>query len=206
MERTEKSIAKNKETKALEALLNNSRTHLQKNGLSQKFLNALAHCFPKTLLPNFAGVYNISQANYRLLNKGMGQEYSCILNLCTDKDVSDGKVGHYVGIIKNKKYTLYLDPFGLPVLRNDVAKIMLASKGEGRFFYNRKRVQSANSSFCGLYALLFLLKMHENEYLRSKNKRAKNLIFAEDDAGGKNDERCVEYLIELVQNYMNDDA
>ena len=180
-----------------------NKIHLQKEGVSQEFLNSLTRCFPNKIVHNFQGVFNLTQAEKRICTLKKEEEFCCIINLCTDEDVERGQVGHFVSIIKRKNGALmYLDPFGLPAIHKGAKTFMRAISKNKFILYNKKCVQSMTSSFCGLYALLFLLKMagqkkeEEEKYAWEK----KNIFFNENDMDGKNDERCLKYINHIVKN------
>ena len=166
--------------------------HVQKAGISHQFLKALIHCFPPQKINNFQGVFTLSNISQILSILKKKDTYCCIFNLCTENEAQMGTVGHYVAFVKKKKYALYLDPYGLPVL-HDSAKFIISRLCENvPLYYNKKCVQSINSTHCGMYVLLFILCTNSNGRIKQK------IVFSDENTDGKNDSRCMEYLYKFT--------
>ena len=95
--------------------------------------------------------------------------------------------GHFVTLVVQPKYCLYIDPFGLPCLNQYLQKcIRLLDRA---LYYNQRQLQSPKSLYCGLYCILFTLYFDKARKNKLTFHRKKLLA---------NDRRCLYYIHEMV--------
>lgn len=101
---------------------------------------------------------------------------------------------HFVTlVVRSGQCAIYVDSFGLPILHPGVRSYLRRVAPGLPVYYNKKRIQSASSVHCGLYAALFAL-----HYDGRRRRRGEGLRFAARAASGENDALCVRYLKELA--------
>lgn len=103
--------------------------------------------------------------------------------------------GHFVAVAADRSRLYYFDPYGL---KADVKEVNHFLKGCGRKIeYNRTRVQSWKSNYCGLYCILYVCY---SDGTRAHKIGKKGLRFYSNQSEKKllqNDRRCVDYLKQM---------
>jgi len=116
---------------------------------------------------------------------------------------------HFVTVYGTPEYVMYIDSMGLPPTRVEVKEFLAQCRRP--FVYNISQVQGDTSSYCGLYAALFVIFL---DYRHSgKINSTWKLQFhvakwneSEHDITNRlksNDERCVT-LIKVLLQHKND--
>ncbi len=135
----------------------------------------------------FRGVY--SSDTLPKINKN--EFYPCGFISNTDKADEPGE--HWVAYFIESKNSLpeYFDSFGLPPLNKDLMSFLPDEK----FKYSDKCIQNILSSFCGYYAIYFIL-------FRSNNYSYENILkhFKEDTK--LNDSYVNEFIQNLIKKFL----
>ena len=115
---------------------------------------------------------------------GKKKKMSLIFNL--SKHNSDGS--HFIAIYTNKNHIIYFDSFGKKCSNKYILKFINKNKKNRPIIYNRKNIQSSNSSFCGFFCLAFILSQKLNIPLKTHVKmyNSKNLML--------NDKIVIDYI------------
>ena len=101
----------------------------------------------------FKGVYAIDQLNFNNIQKPAAY----IIN--TDPSNKPGE--HWFAMIFPKNGPIeYFDPYGLAPINGEIKQIWLRNKNN--FIFNRKKIQSFDSTNCGKYSIFYI-------YLRARN-------------------------------------
>jgi hypothetical protein len=97
--------------------------------------------------------------------------------------------GHFVCIFAISDTVLYVDSYGGKPKQEHVLRFLRLCNREA--MYNKRQVQDYGSSYCGLFALFFLLFLAKRPRLAinffSQKKRLRN-----------NDRLCLRYLLQMV--------
>lgn len=113
------------------------------------------------LLKNFIGCYPVD-----LQPKNLKKEFSIIFNLSKHNELGT----HFVAISNQKNTFVYFDSLGKPCTNNMLKSFIKANIKRKEYSYNRKKVQSDGSTFCGIFCLGFLLsqenKIPMNEFMK----------------------------------------
>ena len=64
---------------------------------------------------------------------------------------------HFVSLCIGRKFVLYIDSFGRPIQDRRVTQFIEKRAPDLPIYYNSTRIQSKSSSYCGLYAVLYVL-------------------------------------------------
>lgn len=116
------------------------------------------------------------------------KRFQIVVNTSRSDD-SLNKVGHFVVIEGHPRFTLYIDPFGLPCTQRDI-QTFLDSCGRSTF-HSSTSVQHPSSMFCPLYCALFILYYHIQPNWQ--------LSFSESD-NSANEEKCMRQLNRLLRD------
>ena len=130
---------------------------------------------------SFRGVYSSDRIS---LGIAALLDFIIIVNL---EKRGSGIVGHFVTIIGSPESVLYLDPYGFPCANEDIENFMRGAKRP--IYCCRKQIQSFNSVYCGVFAMLFALYFDKRPSFKLNFKSVK----LED-----NDKLCMKYLRRLV--------
>ena len=120
----------------LEGLTN---AYIEKNGLK--------------LIKNFLGCY---PADINLKTKK--KNFSVIFNLSNHNETGT----HFVAISCNKDVIIYFDSFGNPCTNKHLKLFLEKNCRNKKLIYNKTKVQSDKSTFCGIFCLGFLLSQQNN--------------------------------------------
>ena len=143
-------------------------------GMTNVMLNRMA----KRLCPNlYRGLYTM----YKLKSISFRPPFSIIVNV--------GQ--HFVTAYVTKEYILYFDSYGRKCCITEEMCDFL-TKYNCPVYYNKSKLQSATSTHCGLYALLFAA------YVDLARKPFELFFYTR--AGKKNDELCKLYLQKIVDH------
>jgi len=108
---------------------------------------------------------------------------------------------HFVVLHKRKNCVFYIDPVGEKCLNKDlrafVTKQLLKYEAPC-FLYNKRKIQSLESSHCGLYCVLFSLLFDFCDVPFSQV----HFVFTKKPSR-ENDTRCVEYIEQLLEIQSN---
>jgi hypothetical protein len=149
-------------------------------GLSNVYIQKVAG---KHARHNFAGTFSCNTIPQTLAER---DSFSFVCNL--DKAGEAGS--HFIAVVADKNTVIYIDPLGIPC-NNGYLKSFLV-RCNRRIVYNERTIQHPLSSFCGFYALLYVL------YFDCSISHNLQLIFS-DTALEDNDGLCVEYLKHLLK-------
>lgn len=117
------------------------------------------------------------------------KSFSVVINLQRRKDIqTQTESGHFAAIAAFSTFTLFIDPFGLPCLQEDV-RAFLKKRGLP-CFYNEKQIQPYDSVFCGLFCLLFVLYFHRCPRWNLKFNKGENVK--------SNEKLCLKFLNKLL--------
>ena len=137
---------------------------------------------------NFYGVFASDEIPRHLLTL---DKFTIIVNLAERRR---GQLnGHFVTICTlNKNSILYIDSFGHPPYQKHVRQFLreCVAIGERQFYRSSRALQPLDSSFCGLYAILFA------SYFNKATRCLKISFIPGSDE--RNDKRCIEFLKKLV--------
>ena len=159
--------------------------HLRREGVSNDFLCNMIKCMNITSA-NFTGVHSPQEWAVPSNGEQLTPYYS-VINI-----KMKNHVGHFIVLITFREYFLYLDPFGLPPITQE-----LKNKTDHKpLFFNIKCIQSANSSYCGLYCLFFIASI-----FCKTDDQLKYYKFADNDSDSLNESRCLEYLYLLFSQW-----
>ena len=170
----------------------------QENGMTNQSVHAL--CTQATRLISVVGGKTVYQGTFsadkipisELLRFSSAKEFSLVINLQKSVDVSKQPTGHFVTVIGCPEYTLYIDPFGLPCIQENVRDFLF--KRQLPVYYSSSVIQESMSVFCGLYCLLFISYFYQWPRW--------NLKFETDTKKLKmNDDLCLYYLNKLFSSY-----
>ena len=105
---------------------------------------------------------------------------------------------HFVAFYATPHKLYYIDSLGHPPPPNSPVErflVMLQNERNTSLTYNKNRIQSLQSSHCGLYASLFVLN-----YDTPRNRRVNDLSFYVDNSEmlRMNDDLCVLYLKSII--------
>ena len=105
--------------------------------------------------------------------------------------------GHFVAIVVDRHRVRYLDPYGLPCQQTQVLTFLkqVGRVGGRQVHFNRRQIQSFDSVYCSLYALLFCLYFDPGRKDRPKFKLE---FYDDEDELLRNDEKCVRYIKDLI--------
>ena len=150
---------------------------------------AVEHLCSQLCTKRFQGVFSADRIPTRRLSK-LG-DFVIVVNL----GKSDMPVGHFVALSKRSmdNYVEYMDSFALPCFQPDVKKFVAACSSDKTARCTvKKRVQSMNSAYCGLYAALFAAYKDREEEMDFELKFNKRELTG-------NDNRCVDYLRRIIK-------
>lgn len=150
-------------------------------GISNNFVNS----FLKRSRVDFDGCFSIDRIPNVILNR---KKFIIVVNTSAYRN----RMGHFITLIKNNEYTLYLDPFGryekTPLVENLLQRI-----GKNIYFLSRP-IQSVLSDYCGFYAIMFVFNY--------THKNMEKMLFLVSNNPFKllsNDRRCVEYIKSMIK-------
>jgi hypothetical protein len=154
-------------------------------GLSNIYIDGVARrC---AVNGTFCGVFSSDAVPEDLAERG--SRFSLVCNLSREHE----KGTHFVVVACTPRRVYYLDPTGLPCTNTELLRF-LAHCGRRRrrlVYCNSKTIQHPLSSFCGFYALLFVLRF-------DRGARWQTLLFADDHRDSTdlfaNDALCLHYL------------
>lgn len=166
-------------------LLGGIKIHLTSGGMTATLLDRLSkRLISQRNLCNFYGVFQGSQIPPHLCSQGRFSFICYLKKWGNGKDISPQKgQGHFVCIYATPTCIWYIDPYGLPCIQHSVLTFLKNCQRDVRC--TTKQIQHKNSTFCGLYALLFTL------YLATRPKF--KLRFYKKSLQ-KNDDRCILFL------------
>ena len=145
----------------------------------------VSNFFINNLLYKFSSIYKgcFSNDNFP---KNLKAPYSIIINLSKH----DKPGTHYVCIIENETTIFYFDSFGINCFVPSICKFLFSKRKA--VIENKITIQHYNSLFCGLFCILFVLFMENNNYNFKKfqNLFSKNLI--------KNDYTCINFIKKYI--------
>lgn len=114
--------------------------------------------------------------------------FNIVVNLATRESASD--IGHFITIHARNNIVFYIDPTGIPCLQHHVRDFL---KSLARpLFFNTRKIQNIVSSFCAMYAILYI-------YYFNEERPSFKIIFA-GDGERANDQKCVAYLHQLIDS------
>lgn len=136
----------------------------------------------KTLLrqPRFSIIVNLKREKRR---RGRRKRRSK-----EEEDIDNALTGHFVVLAAFSEYTFYVDSFGEKCVQEDVANFLRARKRT--VYYNEARLQAVESTYCGLFCLLFVLYYHK--------RPAWSLAFDKKGDLERNERLCLEFLNKLL--------
>ena len=97
-------------------------------------------------------------------------------------------VGHFVTVVGTPEHVLYIDPYGLPCDNEYINNFMRGCRRP--IYHNEKQIQSFDSVYCGVFAMLFVLYFDKRPNFKLKFK-VKNIK--------DNDKLCMHYLRRIVR-------
>lgn len=169
----------------IQNLAENLKTAVKEDAKAEKgATNRSVDFFLSNIAPNYyKGTFAADTISYDLVNS----IYSIVVNLQPSVQINQFQSGHFVAIVAKKNYILYLDPFALPCIQNDV---VLFLKSDLRpIYFNTTRIQDFFSVFCPMYCILFVTYFDsEREW---KMRFETNLK--------KNEKICVRYLNKILK-------
>jgi hypothetical protein len=133
---------------------------------------------------DFIGVYSVDSIPKRTL-AGRGN-FFIVLNLGDGRKKEDG---HFVAVAAYPDVVLYMDPFGLEPPTDRYVRPFLRLCRRPVYF-NHVQVQDITSSYCGLYAILFVWHLDAGRPFKLRFRRRGNLMI--------NDRTCMDYLRRLL--------
>lgn len=157
--------------------------HVNKNGLSNELIQDLFSNI-NWVKPHFKGVFTFVDIPRSLIQK---KSFSCIVNIGY----------HFIAIFACEKYMLYIDSFGLnfPPLKPEIEFFFSQDPFSRPVYVNKKQIQDLTSTYCGLYASLFILHL---EAKRNKLSNYKNRKLSFHKNPISNDKKCMYFLKRLV--------
>jgi hypothetical protein len=144
-------------------------------GLTNLFITAFLTKHSRT----FQGTFSADSIPQKL---SVRKRFSIVCNLSNENAIGT----HFVTIIAFSHYVLYIDSLGLPCFVRDIAEFLNVLRRP--VFYNLMQIQHLDSSFCGFYALLYVL------YFETRCKI--KLEFSAEQLLA-NDTLCVEYIMRI---------
>jgi hypothetical protein len=136
---------------------------------------------------SFLGVYSADSIPKRTL--AGRASFLIIINLGNGKTREDG---HFVAVAGFNDGILYLDPFGFePPFGDDGGEVRpFLRLCRREVYYNSKQIQDFRSSYCALYAILFVWYLDSERPFRLTFRIRGNLLL--------NDRTCIDYLRRLM--------
>lgn len=164
----------------------------EKKGLSN---DAIDYFLRRTCGSDFLGVYSADYLPVRLAGRG---RFIVVVNLGRRKGRTVGPlpVGHFVTIVATPEEVYYLDPYGIPCVDGYVLRFLRSCQRTIQTL--SYQIQSFDSVWCGLYAILFALYMDRQASARPP--RFKLHFFKQKNKLIKNDDKCGKYIEKLIMN------
>jgi len=129
----------------------------------------------------FQGIFACNELPPKLENK---KDFSIVVNLSPIEQNGT----HWIAIIAKHNLIMYMDSFGLPIFNNYILQFIKNCKR--KVVYNKQRIQSYQSVYCGYYTILFIMyyeKLH-HFYLNFYHNEHDLIL---------NDKLCIKYIQQL---------
>ena len=110
------------------------------------------------LIRNFLGCY---PADYNVKTKK--KNFSVIFNLSNHNEAGT----HFIAINCSKNIVIYFDSFGNPCTNKHLKLFLKKNCANKKLVYNKTKVQSDKSTFCGIFCLGFLLSQQNEITLKN---------------------------------------
>ena len=148
--------------------------------------NELLYRLCKQLLSkDFYGVFSADDIPNNL---AAYNSFIIIVNIATKKST---RAGHFVTIVGNSSTINYIDSYGLPCLQPHIKSFLALCYR--KICYNTRQIQSFNSKYCGLYALLFAC------YFDKENNEGNDFqLLFHNNRLKQNDKLCSTYLTQMI--------
>jgi hypothetical protein len=132
---------------------------------------------------NFVGVFAADE----IPNLEEDKNFTIVVNLA-ERGLNQLN-GHFVTIRAKPTHILYIDPVGLPCLQSRVTRFLRLCQRP--VLSNDSMIQSVDSNYCGMYAVLFTCHLSHSRPSPPLTFRAR--------PGPENDKLCMHYLARLIE-------
>ncbi len=161
----------------MQAVLESVRTHVSpRKGITNVMLDSMARGMNLKL---YRGLFNARELATEKTDFDHSSRFTIIINV--------GR--HFVCVHNCGDKLLYLDSYGVSCLNPLVCDYLLQHFGKKTpIYYNKLAIQTLDSTFCGLYCLLFAL------YLDKRSNQSKVCLRFTKEPSRRNDRLCMQYM------------